>query len=101
MKNDLISRKALLTVSNVRKVTEFDETGTGITYLAVPVEEIEKAPAIKAEPVRYGEWVDGNCSTCGLPIPTDDRQDAIFEEDVHFCYFCGTFMNGGKKDVPL
>lgn len=52
----LIDSDALLTVPNVRKVTEYDETGGGITYLAVPVEAIEKAPTIEAEPVRHARW---------------------------------------------
>lgn len=47
----LIDTDDLLKVPNVRKVTEYDETGEGITYLAVPVEAIEKAPTIEAEPI--------------------------------------------------
>lgn len=52
----LIDTDDLLKVPNVRKVTEYDETGEGITYLAVPVEAIENAPTIEAEPVRHGKW---------------------------------------------
>lgn len=46
--NDLISRSALLNSYDVCKVTEYDESGCGMTYKAVSVEAIEKAPAIDA-----------------------------------------------------
>lgn len=58
---------------------------------------VKKAPAVDAKIMKHGEWVDGKCPTCGRPIPTDDRRDAIFEEDVRFCYFCGTVMDGGNE----
>lgn len=48
-----IDADALLTVPNVQKVTEYDETGEGITYLAVPVEAIEKAPTLEAVPIVW------------------------------------------------
>lgn len=51
MNINLIDTEALLKVPNVCKVTEYDETGEFITYLAVPVEAIKKAPAIDAVPV--------------------------------------------------
>ncbi len=53
---DLISRKALLTVPNVRKVVEYDETGEYITYLAVPEDAIKNAPAVDAALVSHGRW---------------------------------------------
>ena len=56
--NDLISRSALLSGFDVRKVTEYDESGCGVDYKAVPVEAIENAPAVDAEPVRHGRWND-------------------------------------------
>lgn len=48
MKNDLISREAVLGGFNVRKVTEYDESGCGMDYMAVPVSEIEAVPAVDA-----------------------------------------------------
>lgn len=45
---DLISRSALLGGYDVRKVTEYDESGCGLEYKAVSVEAIEAAPAIDA-----------------------------------------------------
>lgn len=99
--NDLISRSALLVVPNVCKVTEYDESGCGISYLAVSVAAIEAAPAVDAEPVRHGRWKNGNnrpftyflhlCSACG--------KDA---------YFCGNGCNynycpncGAKMDAEV
>lgn len=39
---------------------------------------------------EVGFWNERNCSNCGRPIPTDDRFDFISEEDVRFCYYCGS-----------
>ena len=73
----LINEDDLLKVPNVRKVEEYDETGTSIAYLAVPVEAINNAPTIEAEPVRHGKWivvkVDATetkfqCSECGREV---------------------------------
>ncbi len=49
----LIDGDALLTVPNVNWVYEHDETGEYIKYKAVPVEAIEKAPAIDLSP----KWI--------------------------------------------
>lgn len=72
--DDLISRKALLDSFDVHKVTEYDEAGFAMSYNAVPVEVIEKAPAVDAKPVRHGWWkgkpIAGlsivKCSACGM-----------------------------------
>jgi hypothetical protein len=58
MNMNLIDTNALMKVPNVRKVAEYDETGEFITYFAVPVEAIKKAPTIEAEPVRHGRWIE-------------------------------------------
>ena len=98
---------ALLTVPNVRKVTEYDETGEGITYLAVPVEAIEKAPTIESEPVRHGKWIRDDlgrtrCSVCEKPIPcieeydTDEDCGGTYEVDIDetpYCPICGAKMD--------
>lgn len=67
----LIDADALTEVPNVRKVTEYDESGEWISYLAVPVEAIKSAPTIEAEPVRHGRWIRDDqilnritCSEC-------------------------------------
>lgn len=99
MNNDLISREALLNSFNVRKVTEYDETGCGMDYKAVPVEAIEAAPAMDAEPMRHGRWIrvaaynDGvlNTAKCSLC----NTYQAISNWDFYdYCPFCGAMMDG-------
>lgn len=54
--SNLIERDALLVVPHVRKVVEHDESGEFITFNAVSVEDIEKAPAVDAvEVVRCAD----------------------------------------------
>lgn len=60
---------------------------------------IDAIPAADVAPVVHGRWVDGKCSNCGVDIPTDDLHDAIFESECHFCYYCGTMMDGGADDA--
>ena len=57
---------------------------------------MENTPTIEAEPVRHAKYdAAGDCTNCGFPIPTDDRIDAIFEEEIRYCYHCGSKMDGG------
>ena len=85
MTNDLISREALLVVPNVRKVTEYDETGECITYLAVPEEAIKNVPAVDAvEVVRCKDclhWLDGICGN----FSNEDGSD-YFTPAYGYCY---------------
>lgn len=58
MNNDLISRSALMDSFDVCKVTEYDESGCGVDYLAVSVDAIKNAPAVGAvEVVRCKDCV--------------------------------------------
>lgn len=47
----LIDADVLLSGFDVRKVVEYDESGCGVEYKAVPVEAIKNAPTIDAVPV--------------------------------------------------
>ena len=90
--NDLISRSALLTVPNVRKVTEYDEGGWGMSYNAVPEEAIEKAPAVDAEPVRHARWESTSfgtikCTLCGCSYN-------LYRGFAQYCPSCGAKMDG-------
>ena len=99
-----IDADALLVVPNVRKVTEYDESGCGVDYNAVPVEAIETAPTIDAEPVRHGRWIDRGdyittaygrldlkiCSNCNAEVTLDGYDD--------YRPNCGAKMNMGEKD---
>lgn len=65
----LIDADALLSGFDVCKVTEYDESGCGVDYKAVPVKAIDNAPTIDAVPVV-------RCEDCqhwgtGDPIETD------------------------------
>ena len=62
------------------------------------IEAINSIQAADVVPVVHGRWVDGKCSNCGVDIPTDDSHDAIFENECHFCYYCGAKMDGGVDD---
>ena len=85
----LIKGDELLKVPNVRKVCEYDEGGDFVTYLAVPVEAIENAPAVDAvEVVRckdcvYWRRVDKDIGKC--PFLIGEHQYAL---DNHYCS-CG------------
>ena len=96
---DLISRKALLTIPNVCKVVEYGEGGWSVSYNAVPVEAIEAAPAVDAEPVRHGRWIDKTEERHGI---YDYRYDCskcahIFwaggVENFNYCPNCGAKMD--------
>lgn len=58
--DDLISRSELLKSYDIAKMVEYDETGCGVDRIAIPVDTIKKAPAIDAEPVRHGRWIETN-----------------------------------------
>ena len=114
MNNDLISRSALLDSFDVRKVTEYDESGCGMDYKAVPVEAIEKATAVDAEPVRHGYNATSTfysdlfvCSECGFvcEITRLEYEDGYipgmgvpnaYEYDCNYCPECGAKMTDEK-----
>ena len=85
MNNDLISRSALLGGYDVRKVTEYDESGCGLEYKAVSVEAIEAAPAVDAEPVRHGRWI---------PFGHDDADEGLYK-----CSVCEKKQYNGFGDI--
>ena len=59
---------------------------------------IKDAHTVDAVEVAHGRWVDGLCSMCGYPIPTDSKYDCVDEDDCVFCYHCGAKMDGGAED---
>lgn len=82
MNDDLISRSALLAVPNVCKVTEYDESGCGISYNAVPVEAIKAAPVVDAAP----QWI-----SVDERLPEDDGHYLCYTTDgyYNFCVYYG------------
>ena len=98
--NDLISRSALLDSFDVANVTEYDESGCGYVYKAVPLETIKNAPAVDAEPVRHGRWEKRKnclwrCSECGQIPPYDVIGDDVSYWECQYCPNCGAKMDGG------
>lgn len=93
---------------SVRRVTEYDETGCGMDYLAVPWEVIEDAPTLDCDPVRHGEWIERidpfsttatgkpvyeyRCSACKF-MWTNKR---TVEQYFKYCPECGAKMDGEK-----
>ena len=99
----LIDADALMSVPNVCKVTEYDESGCGVSYLAVPVEAIEKAPTIDAEPVRHGRWIQRknvpayhSCSHCRAAHKMRESCNTYIL--LNYCPDCGTKMDLEVKD---
>ena len=94
----LIDADALMEVPKVRKVTEYDESGEWISYLAVPVEAIKSAPTIEAEHVRHGKWgaaeivgYDGIHPVYALPCSECGKYTKEYLKP--FCPNCGAKMD--------
>ena len=65
MEQRLIDANALLKVPNVRRVTEYDEAGYGMTYSAIPDWTVMEAPTIDAvQVVRCRECYYKNVPSC-------------------------------------
>lgn len=97
----LIDADAFLKYEIARCDGEMPYVGTCTTTNFSPKSELEKMSVIDAVPVRHGHWTEeGDCSECGMPIPTDDRLDYIAKEEVAYCYYCGAKMDedGLKND---
>lgn len=64
----------------------------------VSVNQIRKAPAVDAEPVRHGEWKEASgcriiCNNCGH-YPLYDYFGRLKLSP--YCWFCGVKMGGDK-----
>lgn len=97
MKDDLISRRALLEKAESRVV------GHGECCDYVEVIHIKRAPAVDAEPVVYGRWCsDGESVFC----PVCDKE-AIEQEKPYGstrfltprCPYCGARLEGVEADA--
>lgn len=97
MNRRLIDANALLNSFEVRKVTEYDETGCSIDYQAVPVEAIRNAPTIDAvEVVRCGDCkhsaIDTGtdrlmCARMGEIRPNGHVWGGTAVAEIHFCSY--------------
>ena len=96
--NDLISRKALL---DVMPKNDF-------LLSSIVRKDIVDAPAVNAEPVRHGKWIDADgmlppeyhgkkyCSVC-LEFALYDRFGR--ERLSQYCPFCGAKMDDQEKET--
>lgn len=107
-----IDADAVLGGYNARKVTEYDESGCGVDYMAVSVEVLNNAPTLDVAPVRHGRWVDSDikyavtellegeypetltCSICGFKHKFADEYG--YSCIWHYCPNCGAKMRGDE-----
>lgn len=92
---DLIDRKkALRQIQYAKKfpycITEYNR----VLFKAQKI--IKNLPPADTE--RQAYLVNGNCSKCNTPIPTNDRYDSIDNLDVEYCYCCGRKFVGIQND---
>ena len=96
--DDLISRSALLEIYKkwLPQLTKPEDAGdrNGVeTCIAV----LEEAPAVDAEPVRHGKWIETyaygawiyDCPFCDDGYATKERE----KKPVNFCHNCGAKMD--------
>ncbi len=87
-KGDMISRKALL--------DEVKKYGCDCEFTTM----VAEAPAVEAEPVRHGRWVDRmvrdwRCSECGEAIYKVRNVDGYcYDDKPNYCPNCGAKMDG-------
>ena len=94
--SDLISRTALLESYDIAKMVEYDETGCGVTRIAIPVQAIKDAPAVDAVPVVHAKWVFDRpyhykCSAC-------NNMWSSVAMVMSYCPNCGAKMDGGLNE---
>ncbi len=97
-KGDLISRKALLDAICGRCNRELEDSPCEPAECPY-YQEIVNAPAVEAEPVRHGQWIDcmvrdWRCSECGEAICKVRNVDGYcYDDKPNYCPNCGAKMN--------
>ncbi len=104
--DDLISRSVLLKAMGLEYKDTERLIQSGETYLDNLAEGytevynlIKSAPAIEAEPVRHGRWVDRmvrdwRCSECGEAIYKVRNVDGYcYDDKPNYCPNCGAKMD--------
>lgn len=112
---DLISREAALEIledahhgCTVSKFLASDDCIRTRGILLKCIRDIEDAPAVDAEPVRHGRWIEREdktiCSSCDTPLPTVEFTDAEFGRvcveiiKTTYCPNCGAHMMDEEVD---
>ena len=105
--SDLISRDAVLKIlNNSRSIRARDGAGGVWIDLLDAIGEIERVPAVEAEPVRHGTWemrcktlktdfatLTGTYPTCSLCGHAEFGVDKA----TPYCPGCGAKMDGDEK----
>ena len=91
---DLIDRDTLLYALD--KLETIDGQPRAIRRARKRIAEIPSVDAVVVKSAFITE--KDTCSNCGCQIPTDSALDAIFRNEVHFCYSCGASF---VPDVPI
>lgn len=65
-----------------------------VTWLEKQFAKLNEYEEAKADGrlVERGTWINGYCSNCNSPIPTDNKDDYIAKNECRFCYYCGAKM---------
>ena len=104
---DLISRDAVIKIlNNSRSIRARDGAGGVWIDLMDAIGEIERVPAVEAEPVRHGTWemrrstlktefatLTGTYPTCNLCGHVEFGVD----KSTPYCPGCGAKMDGGNE----
>ena len=107
--SDLISRDAVIKIlNNSRSIRARDGAGGVWIDLMDAIGEIERVPAVEAEPVRHGTWemrrstlktefatLTGTYPTCSLC----GHVECGVEKSTPYCPGCGAKMDGDEKNV--
>ena len=61
----------------------------------VLVQLIQAQPAADVEEIKLGQWVDGQCSACGIPAITfKGLNGTVMRIETPCCCACGARMDG-------
>lgn len=59
------------------------------------LEILDQEPIIEER--KHGHWKDGCCTVCGESAATDTHRDFLDVSEQHYCYNCGTRMDGDEE----
>lgn len=107
--SDLISRDAVFKIlNNSRSIRARDGAGGVWIDLLDAIGEIERAPALEAEPVRHGTWkmcratIKKDFATFTGTYPTCSMCGHVeygVDKSTPYCPGCGAKMDGDEKNV--
>ena len=96
MENDLIRRSDLLAKKCLIRGHLDQRSQCPSKVKAVPVDVIEREPAVDAVPVRHGRWILIETDEEQLFFCSECENKEYWESD--FCPSCGAKMDGGDKN---